>query len=123
VKPPVFEKVRIVCKVKYRTVPGADTQLYATQLKEIINQYLSPWAYGNADIQFTCSIVASALIQLIDDQSFVDFITDFQIDHLLLNPQTDAVVQIFADVKEIVPQTDYTLFLPNDSHSIIELLS
>ncbi|MBK8143668.1 MAG: hypothetical protein IPK62_01085 [Bacteroidetes bacterium] len=42
-------------------------------------------------------------------------------DQLLLNPQTDAVVQVFADVKEIVPQTDYTLFLPNDNHSITEL--
>jgi hypothetical protein len=121
VKPPVFEKVRIRCKVKYKTIPGADTHLYATQLKDIINQYLSPWAFGSSDIQFTSSIVASALIQLIDNQSFVDFITDFQMDHLLLNPQTDAVVQVFADVKEIVPQTDYTLFLPNDNHNITEL--
>lgn len=121
VKPPVLEKIQISCNVKYKDIPGADTRLYAKMLAETVNRYISPWAYSDPDIDFAKKIELSSLIQLIDNQSFVDYIVDFRVDQLILDDQENTVVKRLAEVKEIVPQTDYTLFIPNDSHEIKEL--
>ncbi|MBB4804815.1 hypothetical protein HNP38_000087 [Chryseobacterium defluvii] len=121
VKPPVLEKIQIRCKVKYREIPGADTRLYADILKETLNKFISPWAYSGLDIDFAKKIELSALIQLIDNQSFVDYVVDFQVNQLILDDTENIVKRTISDVKEIVPQTDYTLFIPNDVHEIEEL--
>lgn len=121
IKPPVLEKIQITCKVKYREIPSADTRLYADILKETINRYISPWAYSDLDIDFAKKIELSSLIQLIDNQSFVDYIIDFKVNQLILDDEENTVIKKMADVKEIVPQTDYTLFIPNDTHEIEEL--
>jgi hypothetical protein len=121
IKPPVLEKIQITCKVKYREIPGADTRLYADLLKETINRYISPWAYSDLDIDFAKKIELSSLIQLIDNQSFVDYIIDFKVNQLILDDEENTVIKKMADVREIVPQTDYTLFIPNDTHEIKEL--
>lgn len=121
IKPPVLEKIQIGCKVKYKDIPGADIRLYAKMLAETINRYISPWAYSDIDIDFAKKIELSSLIQLIDNQSFVDYIIDFKANHLILDDEENTVIKTMADVKEIVPQTDYTLFIPNDTHEIKEL--
>lgn len=121
IKPPVLEKIQITCKVKYRELPGADTRLYADILKETINRYISPWAYDDLEIDFAKKIELSSLIQLIDNQSFVDYIIDFKVNQMILDDVENTVIKKMADVKEIVPQTDYTLFIPNDTHEIEEL--
>lgn len=121
IKPPVLEKIQIDCKVKYREILGADTRLYADILKEIINRYISPWAYSDLDIDFAKKIELSSLIQLIDNQPFVDYIIDFKVNQLILDDEENIVIKTMADVKEIVPQTDYTLFIPNNTHEIEEL--
>ncbi|MFY7845253.1 hypothetical protein [Chryseobacterium gambrini] len=121
IKPPVLEKIQIGCKVKYKDIPGADIRLYAKMLAETINRYISPWAYSDIDIDFAKKIELSSLIQLIENQSFVDYIIDFKVNHLILDDEENTVIKTMADVKEIVPQTDYTLFIPNDTHEIKEL--
>lgn len=121
VKPPVLEKIQISCNVKYRDIPGADTRLYAKMLAETINRYISPWAYSDVNIDFAKKIELSSLIQLIDNQSFVDYIIDFKVNQLILDDEENTVIKRLAEVKEIVPQTDYTLFIPNDFHEIKEL--
>ncbi|UFH33157.1 hypothetical protein LNP04_05420 [Chryseobacterium sp. C-71] len=121
IKPPVLEKIQITCKVKYKEIPGADTRLYAGLLKEAINCYISPWAFNDLEIDFAKKIELSSLIQLIDNQPFVDYIIDFKVNQLILDDEENTVIKEMADVKEIVPQTDYTLFIPNDTHEIEEL--
>jgi hypothetical protein len=121
VKTPTLEKIEVKFKVKYHEIPGADTRLYATELKKIINAYLSPWAFENTDMVFANAIEISALIQLIDNQIFVDYITDFEVNQIILNDANDSVKNIFYKVKEIIPMTDFTLFVPNESHFIEEI--
>ncbi|WP_153399695.1 baseplate J/gp47 family protein [Chryseobacterium vaccae] len=121
VKPPILEKIQISCNVKYKDIPGADTRLYAKMLAETVNRYISPWAYSDLDIDFAKKIELSSLIQLIDKQSFVDYIIDFKVNQLILDDEENTVIKRLEEVKEIAPQTDYTLFIPNDSHEIKEL--
>jgi hypothetical protein len=121
VKTPTLEKIEVKFKVKYHEIPGADTRLYASELIKIINAYLSPWAFENTDMVFANAIEISALIQLIDNQIFVDYITDFEVNQIILNDANDSVKNIFYKVKEIIPMTDFTLFVPNESHFIEEI--
>ena len=70
---------------------------------------------------FANAIEISALIQLIDNQFFVDYLTDFEVNQIILNDTNDTVKNIFYKVKEITPMTDFTLFVPNESHFIEEI--
>lgn len=121
VKTPTLEKIEVKFKVKYHEIPGADTRLYGTELIKIINAYLSPWAYENTDMVFANTIETSALIQLLDNQIFVDYITDFEVNQIILHDTNDSIKNIFYKVKEIIPMTDFTLFVPNESHFIEEI--
>lgn len=123
VKTPTLEKIEVKFKVKYHEIPGADTLLYASELNKIINTYLSPWAFENTEIVFANTIETSALIQLIDNQIFVDYITDFEVNQIILNDTNDTVKAIYYKVKEIIPMTDFTLFVPNETHFIEEINS
>ncbi|WP_281636924.1 baseplate J/gp47 family protein [Flavobacterium marginilacus] len=121
VKTPTLEKIEVRFKVKYHEIPGADTIMYAKELTKIINSYLSPWAFENTELVFANAIEISKLIQLIDNQHFVDYITDFEVNQIILNDTNDNIKNIFYKVKEITPMTDFTLFVPNESHFIEEI--
>lgn len=121
VKTPTLEKIEVKFKVKYHDIPGADTLLYASELKKIINTYLSPWAFENTEVVFANTIETSSIIQLIDNQNFVDYITDFEVNQIILNDTNDTVKTIYYKVKEITPMTDFTLFVPNETHFIEEI--
>lgn len=118
VKPPSLEKIKLKFNIKYRQYPGADLVTFELQVVEAINKYLSPWAYDdNNDLEFSASIEISSLIQVIDDLPFVDYITDFKVDQLV--PENDGTTyQTRSNVKKIVPDKEYTLFIPDEKHEI-----
>ena len=122
VKQPVLEIIQLNFSVKYHDFPGADKRLYAVKLKNVINKYLSPWSFGANDVAFANTIEIATMIQLLDDQPFVDFISDFKV------LQGSAGINAAAPtvVKEIIPKTDFTLFIApdpnfNDDHIIKEI--
>ncbi|MDT3740689.1 MAG: baseplate J/gp47 family protein [Candidatus Kapabacteria bacterium] len=121
VKPPKLEKVEILFKVKFHNIPGMDSRLYIEELMNIINIYLSPWAYDSTDVNFAGEIEFSSIIQLIDNQSFVNYITDFKVSQYMLDENNQIIGSAIQNLKKITPQTDFTLFVPNTTHQIQEL--
>lgn len=121
VKPPKLEKVEIHFKVKFHNIPGMDSRLYIDELINIINVYLSPWAYDSSDVNFAGEIEFSSIIQLIDNQSFVNYITDFKVSQYMLDENNQIIGTAIQNLKKITPQTDFTLFVPNTTHQIHEL--
>jgi hypothetical protein len=122
VKPPKLEQVKVYFKVKYRAAQGVDTRLYNKELMNTINQYLSPWAYDEvADVNFANTIEFSSIIQLIDNQSYVDYITDFKVDQYLLDEQNEVVGNAIQNLNKITPQTNFTLFIPTETHQIQDI--
>jgi len=118
VKAPHLEKLELVFDVKYRETPGADIILYGRLLDEAINQYLSPWIYNvDTPISFQTELEKSKLIQLVEKQPYVDYISNFKVNHLVLAETTDDIVETMADVESIIPKTDFTLFIPH-THQI-----
>ncbi|NJM80916.1 MAG: hypothetical protein HC854_17240 [Flavobacterium sp.] len=118
VKPPRLEKVEITCKVKFHIEPGMDTGLYINKLKETINSYLSPWAYEEDDFNFANEIEFSAIIQLLDNQTYVDYITDFTVAQYKLDENNQVIGNAIQNLSKITPQSDFTLFIPTETHSI-----
>lgn len=121
VKPPKLEKVKIQFKVKFHHQDGMDTRLYIAELINTINVYLSPWAYDTAEVNFANEIEFSSIIQLIDNQSYVDYITDFKVAQYILNENNEIVGGAIQNLNKITPQTDFTLFIPNESHQVQEI--
>lgn len=121
VKPPLLEKVAIQCKVKFHFAQGMDTRLYIDQLKKTINSYLSPWAFEDEDFNFASEIEFSSIIQLIDNQSYVDYITDFKVYQYLLDENNEIVGNAIQNLNKVAPQSDFTLFIPTEDHQITEI--
>ncbi len=121
VKAPKLEKVEIQFCVKFHFVQGMDTRLYKDQLKEAINSYLSPWSYDEADFNFANDIEFSSIIQLIDNQSYVDYITDFKVTQYKLDENNEIIGNAIQNLDKITPQSDFTLFIPTETHTIKEI--
>ena len=121
VKTTVLEKIELNFKVKFHKSEGMDSSLYIKELKDTINAYLSPWSVENIDLQFVHDIEFSSLIQLIDNQYYVDYLTDFSVSQYRLNDQFQNEGNAIQSRYKISPQTDFSLFVPNDSHTITEI--
>lgn|GEM_PF-1456110 len=120
IRQPKLETIVLKFKVKYHEIPGADLRYFGTKLKNLINSYLSPWSFGKNEVEFANSIEIASIIQLIDDQSFVDFISDFEVNHYYIND--DGTLGSQLNVKKIVPHSDYTLFVPPTLFSFPKLI-
>jgi hypothetical protein len=113
---PLFEEVKLTFKL--RLLKGFDDfTVYRTKLQEEITAFLSPWAYGNGDLNFGGIIYKSVLINFIEERPYVDFITDVELSHYdakknLLNPDADEVIASTA--KSIL------VSVPASQHSITE---
>jgi hypothetical protein len=77
VKNPDFEAIKADFKVKFYA--GIDETFHVNLLKGRITRYLSPWAYGGPSPTFGGKIYQSALINFIEEQPYVDYVTDFKL--------------------------------------------
>lgn len=75
-KNPVYEQILTTFCVQF--IEGADKGYYLKQLNEDIVQFLTPWLFDeNAVVNFGQKIYASAIVNFIEERSYVDFITEF----------------------------------------------
>ncbi|WP_111709996.1 baseplate J/gp47 family protein [Lutibacter citreus] len=117
VKTPELEKLELQFQVTYREIPGGDEIIYKQQLQDVINTYLSPWAYNNTEeVTFQSEIEKSELIQLIEKQLFVDYISDFVVKHHTLKKNSENIDLSKSKivVNKIIPNTPYSLFIPHE---------
>src|SRR6185437_16186463 len=114
---PIFEEVKMVFNLKL--MDGKDYSYYSKLLKDSITRYLSPWAYGQADdVQFGGKIEKSVLINFIESQPYVDYITDVQL--LLLSSDPNVTPQ---DQDEVVASTAISILVsvPAEKHGITQI--
>jgi len=73
---PIYEGVSFEGNVAFRA--GKDAVYYKQELKMAVLRFLSPWAFnGQQDITFGGTIMMSSVLQLIEQQEFVDYVTSF----------------------------------------------
>jgi len=75
---PQFEEVSVRMKVRF--LDGYDETYYTNILQESIVRFLSPWAFPDGgNPTFGGKIYKSVLIDFVDEQPYVDYITDVQL--------------------------------------------
>lgn len=77
VKNPQFEEIRVAFNVKL--FDGYDAAYYKIQLQQAITRFLSPWAFtGDGVPSFGGKVYQSVLVNFVEEQPYVDYVTDFQ---------------------------------------------
>jgi hypothetical protein len=90
---PLFEEVQVKFNVRFHT--GFDKGIYSVKLNEALIKFLSPWAYATgSDIVFGGKIHKSVILNFVEEQEYVDYITCFEIFHIVPgnpanNPEKD----------------------------------
>jgi hypothetical protein len=80
VRNPQFEAVRARFSLRLRE--GFDETYYSNQLRQAITRFLSPWAFSaEGKPSFGGKIYKSVLINFVEEQPYVDYVTDFQLFH------------------------------------------
>lgn len=121
VKPPRAERVELNFKVKFHKNPGTDSTIYKKELMKTINEFLSPWAFDLEETNFAQNIEFSSLIKLIDNQYYVDYITDFTVVQSILDENYQVKGNPIKNLNKVSPQTDFSLFIPTETHQIQEI--
>jgi len=81
IKNPLYEEVAVEFNVRF--LPGFDNGFYGQKLEEDIKKFLAPWAYDVTDISFGGKIHKSVLINFVEEQPYVDFVTCFKMDQII----------------------------------------
>ena len=79
---PEYEEVRVRFNVRF--LPGYDKGFYTGQLEKDIIRFLTPWAFDESrDLAFGGRVHRSAILDFIDEREYVDFVSDFEMDHII----------------------------------------
>lgn len=90
---PLFEEIRVKFNVRFHS--GFDKGIYLVKLNEALIKFLSPWAYATgSDIVFGGKIHKSVILNFVEEQEYVDYITCFEMFHIIPgnpanNPEKD----------------------------------
>ncbi len=114
---PLFEEVRVDFNVRFHT--GFDKGIYSVKLNEALIKFLSPWAYATgSDIVFGGKIHKSVILNFVEEQEYVDYITCFKMYHIVPgDPGNDPN----KDVDEAVASTSASVLGSASEHNITVL--
>jgi hypothetical protein len=99
---PQFEEVQFDFAVTFKE--NYDPVYFTNQLNNDIEQFLSPWAFGNPqEISFGTTIQKSVVLNFVEERYYVDYVTCFNMNQVIREGTT--VVQSFYNIEEAVPTT------------------
>ncbi|MDQ6763564.1 MAG: hypothetical protein M3015_13170 [Bacteroidota bacterium] len=122
VKNPQFEEVQLDFKVTF--YDGYDESFYTQLLNKEIEKFLCPWAFdSNVEITFGSKIIKSVLLNFIEERFYVDFVTCFEMHHLLRDDET--ILFENKNVEEAIASTSRSILVSyydeeNDVRHIIK---
>ena len=91
VKNPVYEEIEVSLNVKFYS--GFDNGFYGKQLEDDIKSFLSPWAYeSSSDLELGGKVHKSVILNYVEERNYVDFLTCFEMWHIIKDPATDMVI-------------------------------
>ncbi len=119
VKNPLFEEVGLDFKVRFHA--GFDETFYANQLNDAITRFLSPWAFTDASQpSFGGKIYRSVLLNFVEEQPYVDYVTDFKLSHHYQQFHEDGSIteEIVADSADVQGSKAVSLLVSAREHVI-----
>jgi hypothetical protein len=115
VRNPYFEEIQLSFDVKFK--PGFDISYYSNQLQTDIRNYLAPWLSGAAEISFGGRIHKSAVIDMIDELPYVDYVTCFKMNQL----RSDLSLPNLSDIETAEPSRAASVLTSAPLHVITVL--
>ncbi|RKH50533.1 baseplate J/gp47 family protein, partial [Corallococcus aberystwythensis] len=110
VRNPTYEPVRLTFQVRF--TPGNDPALCLSRLRREVDAFLSPWAFEQGqEIVFGGTLHRSTLLHFVERRDYVDFVTDFQVQHL-------AGAGPGSDEERVVARTARSILVSSGDHSI-----
>ena len=110
VKNPIYEEIRVELNVMFRQ--GLDKGFYEQQLITDIKKFLAPWAFdADVDISFGGRIHKSVILNFVEELSYVDFLTCFEMFH---SHHTDPN----EDIDEAIASTAASILGSAETHTI-----
>ncbi|MGY6275624.1 baseplate J/gp47 family protein [Methylomonas sp. MgM2] len=119
VENPLFEEVRASFKVHF--YDGFDSNYYQNQLGQAITRFLSPWAFpGGGYPSFGGKVYKSILIDFVEEQPYVDYVTDFKLSHSYETLNENGIVTAVTnpDQTEIAGSKAVSLLVSARQHGI-----
>jgi hypothetical protein len=88
---PIYEELQVKTKVKF--LPGIDQSVFAKKLEDELKSFLSPWGFENVEnFNFSGEIHGSVILHFIEKRPYVDFLTCFELYHIIKNPIDGSVI-------------------------------
>jgi hypothetical protein len=123
VKSPVYERLKIICTVKFKDTNTSDTGANIGKLNDDIKRYLCPWLYDQgSDFKIGTGIYVVELLNYIKKRPYIKYITDFSVVHFYFNDvssgdEKKAQVKYTSNdgvyIKGSLPET---VLIPNKTH-------
>jgi len=111
---PRYQKVCLDFRVKFRG--GYEPNFHCRELDAALIRYLSPWAFqAESGISFGSTIHKSVLLDFVEEQEYVDYVTDFWMYSFL--GETSNMI----DINVAQPQTPDAILVSAGSHCIREV--
>ncbi len=121
---PVYEKIKLVGKVKFAGKNSDDLGYYMQKLNEDIKRYLCPWLYeSSSSFKIGSHIYVTELLNYIKKRPYVEYLTGFSVLHFFnwYNEQNDETLSGMNDIglnnmnyiKGSVPEA---VIIPSDEH-------
>ncbi|MBS1530508.1 MAG: hypothetical protein JSU01_09385 [Bacteroidetes bacterium] len=123
---PVYERIKVICEVKFRNDSGTDTGMLAGKLAADIKRYLCPWLYvEGSDFKIGSGIYMSEMLNFIKKQPYIKQVKNFSLVHFFsdtddMNDEKKArVIEYIQDndvyIKGATPES---VLIPSKSHLI-----
>ncbi|MGZ4156647.1 MAG: baseplate J/gp47 family protein, partial [Bacteroidia bacterium] len=109
VKNPLYEEIAVEFNVRF--LPGFDNGFYGQKLEDDLKKFLAPWAYSVTDISFGGKIHKSVLINFVEEQPYVDFVTCFKMDQIV-------GTTVLKNIEEAVTTTGASILTSASSHIV-----
>lgn len=122
----VYERIKVVCVVKFKGDDLTDTGMYLRKFNDDIKRYLCPWLYDGASVfKIGTSIYIGEMLNYLKKIPYIKYITGFSLVHFYYN-------NALADDEKIARVVDYannndayikgtlpeTVLIPSSTHLI-----
>lgn len=131
IRNPVYESVKVVCSILFRDPSENNLNSHLQQLQLDIQKFLCPWLFDpSSHLKIGSVLYKSELLNYINRQPYVEYITGFSLVHFYYTKDEDTgVLTAFAtdtatgDLQEIRPSLPQSVLIPSKEHLITVLRS
>ncbi|PSL45359.1 hypothetical protein CLV51_10461 [Chitinophaga niastensis] len=126
IRNPVYERVKVVCSIRFREQTENNRNSYLQQLQLDIKKFLCPWLFDPSSyLKIGSTLYKSELLNYINKQIYVDYITGFSLVHFYYtkDPDTGALTAFvtdtaIGDLSLIRPSLPQSVLIPSQDHLI-----